>query len=530
MGMKVLGINLAKNGSIAIINNGELEFYLEEERVTRKKRDVGAYALCEKYVDDTIDVAVYSDCFTKYNINYNLEKRSYKKKLDQLLYSKGVKKILDFSTRHHECHAASAFYGSGFDDAVCVVMDGKGSVLKKNSISFCEIESIYNVVDGEFIPLFKHYSCFYNRSLCEKVEEPFWDGINLFSNRVSLGQAFRCVSAYCGFDELEAGKTMGLSAYGSGVVNLFNEECGHSFCSKDIHPRDDNGWTKYYGKETAKEDLAYNLQKSAENHTLYMIKKAVELSGKKNVVVSGGFFLNCVSNYNVLKSLDINLYADPLSYDGGHAFGSAMLVSDKKTSMKTLYLGPSYDLSHIEGLDTTYDQVASLISNKNIVAIFQGRSEAGPRALGNRSILYDPRDPNGKDHVNTIKRREAFRPFAGTILKEYANQWFDMAGLEESPFMMYAVDAYIETAPFIPAILHVDKTCRIQTVTKEQNEHYYNLISAFYEKTNVPILFNTSFNLAGEPLVETPEDALRTFHNSDIKYLYFPEVQKLIVK
>ena len=528
--MKVLGINLAKNGSIAIVNDGKLEFYLEEERVTRKKRDVGAYALCEKFVDGSIDVAVYSDCFTRYSLKIHSERLAARKKLKQLLQSRGVKQVLDFSNHHHECHAASAFYGSGFDDAVCLVMDGKGSVLRKDGTLFCETESIYNYVNGEFVPLFKHYSCFYNRSLCEKLGEPFWDGTNLFSNRVSIGQAFRCVSGYCGFDEIEAGKTMGLSAYGFGPVNLFNEEYGHSLCSKDIYPRDDAGWTKYYGEEIKNENIAYNLQKSAEKHAIYMIKKAVELSGKKNVVVSGGFFLNCVSNYNVLKSLDINLYADPLSYDGGHAFGSAMLVSNKKTSMKTLYLGPTYDLSHIEGKDTSYSEVARLISEKNIVAMFQGRSEAGPRALGNRSILYDPRDPNGKDHVNTIKKREAFRPFAGTVLKEYVHGWFDMAGMEESPFMMYAVDALEYAYDKVPAILHVDKTCRIQTVTKEQNEHYYNLIEAFYRKTRVPILFNTSFNLAGEPLVETPEDALKTFYNSDIKYLYFPEVQKLIVK
>lgn len=198
--------------------------------------------------------------------------------------------------------------------------------------------------------------------------------------------------------------------------------------------------------------------------------------------------------------------------------------------MKTLYLGPSYDLSHIEGLDVTYGQVATLISNRNIVAMFQGRSESGPRALGNRSILYDPRDPNGKNHVNTIKKREAFRPFAGTVLKEYVHEWFDMAGLEESPFMMYAVDAHIDAWGHIPAILHVDKTCRIQTVTQDQNFHYYNLIEAFYTLTRIPILFNTSFNLAGEPLVETPEDAMKTFYNSDIKYLYFPEVGKLVTK
>jgi len=198
--------------------------------------------------------------------------------------------------------------------------------------------------------------------------------------------------------------------------------------------------------------------------------------------------------------------------------------------MKTLYLGPEYDLSHIEGDSVPFIDVAKLLEERNTVAIFQGRSEAGPRALGNRSILYDPRDPNGKDRVNSIKRRESFRPFAGSILLPYVHDWFDMAGLLESPFMMYAVDVLPEMADKIPAILHVDNTCRIQTVTSKQNHNYYGLIDAFNQLTDVPILFNTSFNLAGEPLVETPEDALNTFRNSKLDYLYFPEVHKLISK
>ena len=198
--------------------------------------------------------------------------------------------------------------------------------------------------------------------------------------------------------------------------------------------------------------------------------------------------------------------------------------------MKTLYLGPEYDLSHIEGEDATFHQVAELISERKTVAIFQGRSEAGPRALGNRSILYDPRDPNGKDKVNRIKRRESFRPFAGSILLPYVHDWFDMAGLMESPFMMYAVDVLPEMAERIPAILHVDNTCRIQTVTSKQNHNYYGLIDAFNQITDVPIVFNTSFNLAGQPLVETPEDAFKTFEGSELDHLYFPEVHKLFSK
>ena len=198
--------------------------------------------------------------------------------------------------------------------------------------------------------------------------------------------------------------------------------------------------------------------------------------------------------------------------------------------MGTLFLGSEYDLSKIQGRDTNYNEIAHFLASRKTVAIFQGRSEAGPRALGNRSILYDPRDPDGKDKVNRIKRRESFRPFAGSILLPHVHNWFDMGGLIESPFMMYAVDVLPEMAEFIPAILHVDNTCRIQTVTSRQNHNYYGLIDAFNQITDVPIVFNTSFNLAGQPLVETPEDAFKTFEGSELDHLYFPEVHKLISK
>ena len=162
--------------------------------------------------------------------------------------------------------------------------------------------------------------------------------------------------------------------------------------------------------------------------------------------------------------------------------------------------------------------------------MYQGSSEAGPRALGNRSILYNPIDPNGKDFVNNVKGREWFRPFAGTVLEEDCNEWFDFAGMEGSPFMMYAVDVKKDKQNQIPCITHVDGTCRIQTVNKDQNTNYYNLINEFKKLTGVPILFNTSFNLAGHPLVETLNDALQTVLGSDIKYLYIPDINILLEK
>jgi carbamoyltransferase len=207
-----------------------------------------------------------------------------------------------------------------------------------------------------------------------------------------------------------------------------------------------------------------------------------------------------------------------------------------------LYLGPeqSYtqdeiaesieNISGAELTDATHKDVVALLRGKNIVTIFQGRSENGPRALGNRSVLFDPTFEDGKDFVNEVKHREYFRPFAGSILEEDAHEWFDLRGMKNSPFMMYAVNCQPGVEEKIPAVIHVDGTCRIQTVTQEQNFHWYNLIKEFKNQTGVPALFNTSFNLAGEPLVESINDALRTIFQCDINYLYLPEVGKLLIK
>tara|TARA_B110000879_G_C10874598_1_gene394269 strand:- start:9 stop:686 length:678 start_codon:yes stop_codon:yes gene_type:complete len=206
---------------------------------------------------------------------------------------------------------------------------------------------------------------------------------------------------------------------------------------------------------------------------------------------------------------------------------------------ETLYEGPAYcynekDLwmtaekygATIEDADNA--KAVELLVDRKIVTLFQGRSENGPRALGNRTIMYDPSDPNGKDYINKVKRREYFRPFAGSILEEDVHEWFDLRGMESSPTMMYAVNCQPGIAEKIPSIIHVDGTCRIQTVNRKQNEHYYDIIKAFKEKTGTSIIFNTSFNLGGEPLVETLDDAIRTLANSDIEYLYLPEYNKLV--
>lgn len=169
------------------------------------------------------------------------------------------------------------------------------------------------------------------------------------------------------------------------------------------------------------------------------------------------------------------------------------------------------------------DEAVNILLEQKPLVIFQGESEWGPRALGNRSILFDPRNKDAKDIVNNFKKRQWWRPLAGTILLEHVHDWFDIGTLKESPYMSFAVDAKQQAIEKTPSIVHVDNTCRIQTVTKEQNLNYYNLINEFYKKTNVPILLNTSFNLAGLPIVETLEQACWTCNNSEFKYLYTPE-------
>lgn len=167
--------------------------------------------------------------------------------------------------------------------------------------------------------------------------------------------------------------------------------------------------------------------------------------------------------------------------------------------------------------------VYQLTENRQIVAIFNGESEIGPRALGNRSILFDPRNPNAKEIVNNVKQREWWRPFAGTILLEHVHEYFHMKQLKESKYMSFAVKAKDKARDEIPGIIHYDGTCRIQTVTEEQNPVYYSLIKAFYEKTGCPVLFNTSFNLGGEALVESIADAIDTCNRSHINFLYVPD-------
>jgi carbamoyltransferase len=555
--MNILAINPGHNGSAALLVDGEIKFYIEEERLSRTKYDGNPYRGILEAIHHGIDIIVLGGTHPEFpSLPWTGEDP----------YSALVRKfhpnvqVLKLAHIHHLGHAAAAFYNSGFEDAAAVIVDGSGTRQEiqineegqKNS-GF-ETETIFNCDYEEGIkPVFQSFGGNYDtqRVVGENLE---------MDNAITLVKGYEAVSEYLGFGFIEAGKTMGLAPYGKydemipslffngrGNKNVFipNYPAG-AYIDHTRHPyltlrEDPRAWHSDPNKVTdAAKNLAWAVQDETQSLVGDLIEKAASTTGKTNIVIAGGYGLNCVANYYYKKRFpDLNIYVDPISHDGGTAIGLAQLVYYTETKdktirpLKTLYLGPereeSYDFGDIETEEVKPADVAKLISDKNIVALYQGRSEAGPRALGNRSILYDPTDPDGKDTVNKVKGREWFRPFAGSMMQEHFEEWFDTYGMEESPFMMYAMDFKLEKHGECPAITHVDGTCRIQTVTKEQNGTYHTLIDEFRKITGVPILFNTSFNLAGEPLVETLDDAMRTIKNSDINYLYLPE-QGLLVK
>ena len=585
----IAAIARGHNSGICLLKDGEIVFSIEEERLTRAKYDGGPLASMVKILDytDKIDYLVVAHTQTLEEtagrIDYSGDDMytGLARKLgliDQKVRGRQHPQVVDLSKIHHKLHAACAFYRSGFDQAVAVIVDGAGTYIPlqidNQTVIGWEVETIVNCdYPSKFDTVFKHIGLagpnvggmvtdFDGSAYAEEGTHEC-----IVSERAGITKVYEAATQYCGWSSIEAGKTMGLFPYGKPndkIPKLFDETGIYPLSNRNlIVPTYPNGAQinaplfEFLQESIAdditklqnRRDLAYACQTQTQDQVVKLIRKAVEMTGRKQVVISGGFGLNCVANYHYLDALKddgIELYCEPVSNDAGTAIGAGLMFwrafSEDTTVAKrsdTLYLGPQYHYtdneinSYVEShgaeiTDATHSDIVELLVNKNIVTIFQGRSENGPRALGNRSVLFDPRVPDGKDFVNSVKRREYFRPFAGTILSEHAHEWFDLRGMDESPTMMYAVNCQPGIEEKIPAIIHVDGTCRIQTVTQEQNKHYYDLIKTFYDQTGCPIIFNTSFNLGGDPLVETLFDAVETLRQSDIEYLYLPEYGKLI--
>jgi carbamoyltransferase len=589
MSQWIAAIARGHNSGLCLLKDGEIVLSIEEERLSRNKYDGGPYACMTRILDftDTLDYLVIAhtqplseagQCdFSGDPIYVALARKLGL--IDRKANPHQHPQVIDLSATHHKLHAACAFYRSGFSRAAAVVVDGAGTFIPMNingeNEMTWELETLFNCeYPSEFKTIYKHqggrgpWTSVRFEEFSSKREGEEGTHEMILDDTAGITKAYEAVTQYCGWSPIEAGKTMGLFPYGNpndDIPDVYTDYNGASewkTSNRDlITPTYPNGalvnqgrfkYLKtdydYEGDMTLlqnRRDMAYAIQVESQQMVLDLIRKVVGMTGQTNVVLTGGYALNCVANYWYLEQLKdegINLFVEPVSNDAGTAIGAALLQYHRVTKdaqvrepLKDLYTGFEYMYSTDQIVDTadkynstrvfesTNKDVIDLITNKNIVAIFQGRSEAGPRALGNRSILYDPRDPDGKDFVNKVKNREYFRPFAGSILKEHVHEWFDLRGMDETPFMMYAVKCQDGIEEKIPAIIHVDGTCRIQTVTEDQNKNYYDLIKEFYEATGCPIVFNTSFNLGGEPLVETLDDACRTLSESDIEYLYLPE-------
>jgi len=576
MAYNILGVNPGHNGSVSLVSDGKLVYYVEEERLSRMKYDGnpfrGIIDILSKWHVDEIVLGGTSSNLPSLPWTGEDPYTALVRKLNPKV------KVTPLGHEHHVGHAAHAFYNSGFERAAVIVIDGAGTYKKeaidqegKYTAEGFETESIWSVTyPAKFELAYRQYGS------NEGPRVGSTNGIHFFDSATTITKTYEAVSQYLGFGFIEAGKTMGLAPYGrkdDNIPPLFVGGRGNKNLFIPSYPagayvdtsrerylaqsNDPKQWHTDPSKLTdAEKNLAWQVQNDTQTMVGDLVEVAIERVGVKQIALAGGYGLNCVTNYYLRKRFpDVEFYFEPVANDGGTAIGLAKLAWYTQNSEKfqtvppqdlidaqtTLYHGPEYSLDSIkakleenkeefETRPVTSKEIAQMLADKNIVTLYQGRSEAGPRALGNRSILYDARDPDGKDTVNKVKGREWFRPFAGTVLAEDANEWFDLAGAGESPFMMMAVNVVADKVSQIPAVTHVDDTCRVQTVTEEQNKHYYNLIKDFKDITGVPVIFNTSFNLAGDPLVETIDDAFDALKRSKLKYMYLPELGLLVTK
>jgi carbamoyltransferase len=368
-----------------------------------------------------------------------------------------------------------------------------------------------------------------------------------FFPEMSAGAIFDATTYHVGFRQGEEGKTMGLAPFGSAALFdslrphlRLHDDGGFSF----LDLRTFNAALKKYAAARAPGDeitqlhmdVAYAGQTILEEIVVNAWRAALELTGSQRLAYAGGVALNSVANGRAWAELQpAAVYIPPNAGDPGHALGCALFGAYELAGWEppdaelSDYLGRTYSdgevVAAVESSDhprarpaQLEETVAACIANGHIVARFDGPAEFGPRALGNRSIVADPRRPGMKDYLNLrVKHREPFRPFAPAVLEEEAALWFELE--DPSPYMLRVVPIARERIDRIPAVAHVDGTARVQTVTEHQNPGFTAIVRAFRDRTGVPLILNTSFNLAGKPIVETPKDAVRCFSTSEIDVL-----------
>jgi carbamoyltransferase len=544
--MLTIGINYSQmhDSSACIVRDGELLFAVAEERISRQKHDSRfprlAIQACLEFarvraeqLDEVCfgwqaagpvyrhDLKLYA--LGKWPITYLNVLNSTRHFASMWHQESGARRFAQHfgETKarmrfvdHHLAHAISAYAFSGFDDAAVVVMDGRGA---------WEATSIWHGSKGRL----RHVATI-----------PFPDSVGLFYSEFT---------AYLGFQRnSDEWKVMGLAPYGEPGVKL-DAFIDPEAAPYRVHARrlfgNGNGSfssvTPLLGPPRVPEseidarhkNIAYAVQDACELAMMSVARMAVEKTRCRNLCLAGGVALNSKGNGKIAASgLVDKIFVQPAASDDGVALGAALapyldnggLLPNK--AMRHAHLGPAFDDSAIETALRTYKlsythlndlaaTAAELLSQSKILGWFQGRMEFGPRALGSRSILADPRDPEMNAKVNNaVKFREWWRPFAPSLKKEAAGEYLESA--TDSPFMILTAQVRPEKRGVIPSVTHVDGSARPQTVEKEISPLYWRLLDEFEKRTGVPVIMNTSFNLRGEAIVHTPTDAVRTFFSS----------------
>jgi carbamoyltransferase len=458
--MIILGINeTSHDASVSMIKDGQILFAGHAERYSKKKNDW--YNNKEVILDalnyGTPDAIAYYEkpLLKRSRIALHGGASDWKPTIPMDLPV--------YYFKHHYSHAAAGYYTSKFDDAVIVVLDAIGEY---------NTSTIW-IGEGEKIKL--------------KYKQNY---------PVSFGLFYSAFTQLIGLmPNQEEYIMMGMAAYGDWTK--YYKKVNDYFPSYDKQKYNfhkgitDWGWVS----EQDKFDIAAAVQMVYEQRLNQFMRMAKSLTGKNNLVFMGGCALNSSANTLLWNIFDM-IWIMPNPGDAGSSLGAAAALYGKHLDWKTPYLG--YDL----GGDYPIQKIVDGILKDGIVAVATGRAEYGPRALGNRSILADPRDSIIKDKVNLIKQRELFRPFAPAVMADHASKWFDMNF--ESPYMQYTVKCLKPEK--IPSVVHVDGTSRVQTVTKDQHPGLYRVINKFYLQTGIPILLNTSLNIKGQPLLNDEDD------------------------
>ena len=535
--MNVLSVLASHDASIAYFVNNKLEYFLKEERLSGLKRDAGIVKGLSELIKNNYEVDITI-------INSNVNSDTYvEETLAPLIQKMFDCEIVINDTVHHKCHAILAFEKSKFNQSLVFVIDRNGTQNEKIS----EVESIFKINRNYDVEnIYKNFSVekLYDLDIHEHLKN--YEGEIRCDSGMGITQLYETATTLIGQGVHENGKIMGLSSYGKDInfKKLFHDGVVNSHLFfKNYDGYDDAFYIKeFYDKKTDNvsednyqfyADYAFQVQKQTQEEILRLVKKYVDKTGINKVCFAGGYALNVVTNSFLVKSLpQIEFYFEPISDDTGIPLGSALLFLKQmfgdvpKIPHHTFFNHINHDLSKIEGKNISEEDIARFLSEGKTVAVFNGQSEVGPRALGNRSLLYDARNPEAKKVINKIKNREWYRPFAAVVLEEDAEDYFELYNIKSCPEMTLSFPVKSKK---IPGVTHIDNTCRIQTVNQSIS-HLYKVLVEFKKITDVPVLLNTSFNLAGNPLIETPDEAIETYKNTEIDVLWFPQKNIAMIK